>query len=100
MHLSGALVTVTLLWVPLFVYAQIAFSITQKKSLTCDQPGYPSCYSAGYSAGLLNTRIGCIDMLLNSTANSSQVDNFCSGYSIAAQQMLQQQKFGIPAPVR
>ena len=100
MRLSGALITVTLLWVLQFVYAQTAFSTTQKHSLTCDQPGYPSCYSTGYSTGLLNTRMSCSSMLLNSTANSSQVNGYCSGYRVAEQQMLQQQKFGIPAPGR
>lgn len=100
MHLSGALITVTLLWVLEFVYAQTAFSTTQKQILTCDQLGYPSCYSTGYSTGLLNTRISCSSMLLNSTATSSQVANYCSGYRVAAQHMLQQQqKFGIPAPI-
>jgi tetratricopeptide (TPR) repeat protein len=32
---------------------------TQKPILTCDQPGNPSCYSIGYSKGLLNTRLSC-----------------------------------------
>jgi hypothetical protein len=92
--------------VPVIIYkgyieTQTAFSTTQKQILTCDQPGYPSCYSTGYSPGLLNTRISCSSMLLNSTATSSQVDNYCLGYRVAAQHMLQQQqKFGIPAPVR
>ena len=66
-------------------------SHTQKPILTCDQPGYTSCYSLGYSKGLLNTRTSC-SAALNSfaIANPSQVDNFCSGYRIAAQQALQQ----------
>jgi tetratricopeptide (TPR) repeat protein len=32
---------------------------TQKPILTCDQPGHPSCYSIGYSNGLINTRLWC-----------------------------------------
>jgi len=67
---------------------------TQKPILTCDQPGHPSCYSLGYSKGLLNTQTSCSAATLNSfvIANSSQVNNFCSGYRIAAQQALQQQR--------
>jgi hypothetical protein len=67
---------------------------TQKPVLTCDQPGYPSCYSLGYSKGLLNTQTSCSAATLNSfvIANPSQVNNFCSGYRIAAQQALQQQR--------
>ena len=67
---------------------------TQKPILTCDQPGHPSCYSLGYSKGLLNTQTSCSAATLNSfvIANPSQVDNFCSGYRIAAQQALQQQR--------
>ncbi|MGB8935807.1 MAG: tetratricopeptide repeat protein [Candidatus Nitrosopolaris sp.] len=43
---------------------------TQKtRNLTCDQPGHTSCYSIGYSNGLLNTRVSCSTMLLNSSAN-------------------------------
>ena len=69
---------------------------TQKtRYLTCDQPGHPSCYSIGYSTGLLNTRISCSTMLLNSSANPSQIKNYCLGYSVAAQYVLQQQ----PPPV-
>ena len=66
---------------------------TQKPILTCDQPGHPSCYSLGYSKGLLHSRVSCSAATLNSfvIANSSQVDNFCSGYEVAAQQALQQQ---------
>jgi hypothetical protein len=67
---------------------------TQKPILTCDQPGHPSCYSLGYSKGLLNTQTSCSAATLNSfvIANSSQVNNFCSGYRVAAQQALQQQR--------
>jgi len=36
------------------------------RNLTCDQPGHTSCYSIGYSTGLLNTRVSCSTMLLNS----------------------------------
>jgi len=67
---------------------------TQKPILTCDQLGHPSCYSLGYSKGLLNTQTSCSAATLNSfvIANPSQVNNFCSGYRIAAQQALQQQR--------
>ena len=66
----------------------------QKPILTCDQPGHPSCYSIGYSKGLLNNRLSCSATTLNSfiLANTSQVNNFCSGYRIAAQQILQQHR--------
>ena len=66
---------------------------TQKPVLTCDQPGHVSCYDLGYSKGLLNTQISCSAATLNSfvIANPSQVNNFCSGYRVAAQQALQQQ---------
>ncbi len=76
------------------VYAQTVFSITQKPILTCDQPGHPSCFSIGYSKGLLNTRVSCSATTLNSfvAANASQVNNFCSGYRVAEQQVLQQQR--------
>lgn len=95
MHLSGALITTMSLVVVLqLVYAQTVFSTTQKPILTCDQPGHASCYSLGYSKGLLNTQVGCSATTLNSfvIANPSQVNNFCSGYRIAAQQALQQQR--------
>ena len=67
---------------------------TQKPVLTCDQPGQASCYSLGYSKGLLNTETSCTAATLNSfvIANPSQVNNFCSGYRVAAQQALQQQR--------
>src|SRR5215813_12966402 len=59
---------------------------TQKtRNLTCDQPGHTSCYSIGYSTGLLNTRISCSTMLVNSSANPSQINNYCLGYNVAAQ---------------
>jgi hypothetical protein len=62
--------------------------------LTCDQPGYGSCYSLGYSKGLLNSRLSCSAAALNSfvIANPSQGNDFCSGYRIAEQQALQQQQ--------
>jgi hypothetical protein len=67
---------------------------TQEPVLTCDQPGYGSCYSLGYSKGFLNSRLSCSAATLNSfvIANPSQVNDFCSGYRIAAQQALQQQQ--------
>jgi hypothetical protein len=122
MHLSGALITIMFSVVVLqSVYAQTVFSTaqsdfgyylqihattapppsyptknthTQKPILTCDQPGQASCYSLGYTKGLLNTQLGCSAATLNSfvIANSSQVNNFCSGYRVAAQQALQQQR--------
>jgi tetratricopeptide (TPR) repeat protein len=61
------------------------------RNLTCDQPGHTSCYSIGYSNGLLNTRVSCSTMLLNTSANPSQINNYCLGYKVAAQHMLQQQ---------
>jgi hypothetical protein len=66
---------------------------TQKPILTCDQPGHASCYSLGYSKGILHSRVSCSATLTLSfvIANPSQVDNFCSGYREAAQQALQQQ---------
>ena len=66
----------------------------QKPILICDQPRHPSCYSIGYSKGFLNTRVSCSATTLNSfvLANSSQVNNFCSGYRVAQQQALQQQR--------
>ena len=67
---------------------------TQKPTLTCDQPGHASCYSLGYSKGLLNSRLSCSAATLNSfvIADPSQVNNFCSGYRVAAQQALQRQR--------
>ena len=66
----------------------------QTPILTCDQPGHPSYYSIGYSQGLLNTRLSCNATTVNSfvIANPSQVNNFCSGYRVAAQQALQQHR--------
>jgi hypothetical protein len=94
MHLSGALIMIMFFVVLQLVYAQTVFSTTQKPILTCDQAGHPSCYSLGYSKGLLNTQASCSAATLNSfvIANLSQVNNFCSGYRVAAQQALQQQR--------
>jgi len=95
MRLSGALMaTMSLVVVLQLVYSQTVFSITQKPILTCDQPGHASCYSLGYAKGLLNTQEGCSAKTLNLfvIANPSQISNFCSGYRIAAQQALQQQR--------
>jgi hypothetical protein len=66
----------------------------QQKILTCDHTGQPSCYSIGSSKGQLNTQLSCSTTTVNSfvSANASQVNNFCSGYRIAAQQALQQQR--------
>jgi hypothetical protein len=94
MHLSGALITIMFFVVLQLVYTQTVFSTTQKPILTCDQPGHASCYSIGYSKGLVNTQASCSATTLNSfvIANPSQVNNFCSGYRVAAQQALQQQR--------
>jgi hypothetical protein len=32
--------------------------------IQCDQPGYPSCYSAGYSNGQANPRAGCPNVIV------------------------------------
>jgi tetratricopeptide (TPR) repeat protein len=64
--------------------------VQKTRNLTCDQPGHTSCYSIGYSNGLLNTRVSCSTMLLNTSANPSQINNYCLGYKVAAQHMLQQ----------
>ena len=63
--------------VPQLVYGQTVFSPKQKPILTCDQPGHASCYSLGYSKGLLNTQTSCNAATLNSfvIANPSQVNN-------------------------
>src|SRR5215469_14509073 len=72
---------------------------TQKKrNLTCDQPGHTSCYSTGYSTGLLNTRISCSTMLVNSSVNPSQINNYCLGYNVSAQHALQQQPRPLSSP--
>jgi len=76
----------TLVGVIPILYSQTAFSQT---TLNCDLPGHPSCYSSGYSFGLVNRGISCISTLLKGTP--TQVNNYCSGY-MAAQQQLQQQK--------
>ncbi len=72
--------------------SQLTNTHKQKPILTCDQPGQPSCYSIGYSKGFLNTRFSCSAASLNFVANPSQVDNFCLGYRVAAQQALQKQR--------
>ena len=69
------------------LYTQTAFSQT---TLNCDQSGHSSCYSSGYSAGLLNKGVSCNTTLLRGTL--TQVNNYCSGYNAAQQQQLQQQK--------
>jgi hypothetical protein len=96
----------TLLGVYPIACTQTAFSQVpqQKQILTCDHPGYPSCYSLGYAAGLLNrgTFSSCSNLLLNSLRSATYtiyytyyytivVDNYCSGFS-AAQQQQQQHK--------
>ncbi len=78
---------------------QTAFSqlLHQKQILTCDHPGYPSCYSLGYAAGLLTrgTFSSCSGVLLNSLGSITYtivVNNYCSGFSAAQQQQQQQHK--------
>jgi hypothetical protein len=87
--ISSVVAAVETNWVLQLVYTQTAFSMTQKQILICDQPEHPSCYSIGYSNGLFNTRLSCSTMLLNSSANPSQINNYCLGYKVAAQHVLQ-----------
>ena len=102
-----ALIMLTLVGVIPIACTQTAFSQVpqQKQILTCDHPAYPSCYSLGYSAGLLNrgTFSSCSDLLLNSLRSATYtiyythyytivVDNYCSGFSAAQQQQQQQHK--------
>jgi len=67
------------------------FQQEQKQILTCDHTGQPSCYSTGYSAGLVNRGIDCSALLLKLSGNSTQVADYCSG-NRAAQQQLQQEQ--------
>src|SRR5215467_11368413 len=69
------------------LYSQKAFSQT---TLDCDLPGHPSCYSSGYTAGLVNKGVSCSSALLKGT--TTQVNDYCSGYTAAQQQQLQQQR--------
>lgn len=77
----------TLVGVIPILYSQTAFSQT---TLNCDLPGHPSCYSSGYTAGLVNKGVSCSSTLVKGT--TTQVNNYCSGYMAAQQQQLQQQK--------
>jgi len=70
----------TLVGVIPILYTQTAFS----------ELGHPSCYSSGYSAGLVNKGVSCSSTLLKGT--TTQVNNYCSGYMAAQQQQLQQQR--------
>jgi hypothetical protein len=81
---SNALALASLVGVIPILYAQTAFSQT---TLNCDLPGQPSCYSSGYSAGLVNKEVGCITTLPTGAGTPTQVNNYCSGY-IAAQRQL------------
>jgi hypothetical protein len=76
------------------VCAQTTFSQVpqQRQILNCDHSGFPSCYSAGYDAGLLSrgTFSSCSGSP-NSLGSPIQVHNYCSGFS-AAQQQQQQRK--------
>jgi hypothetical protein len=80
-------IMLTLVGVIPILYMQTAFSQT---TLNCDLPGHPTCYSSGYSAGLVNKGVSCSSTLLK--GSPTQVNNYCSGYNIAQQQQLQQQK--------
>lgn len=90
---TGDLIILTFIEAIPTVCTQTAFSQVpqQKQILTCDLRGHPSCHSTGYAAGLVNKGISCASSLLNWSGNTTQVDNYCSGYR-AAQQQLQQQK--------
>jgi hypothetical protein len=90
---TRALIMLTLVGLIPIVCTQTAFSqVPQPKQiLTCDLPGHPSCYSAGYAASLVNRGVSCSGSLLRSFGTSIQIDNYCSGWA-AAQQQLQQQK--------
>ena len=83
---TRVVIMLTLVGVIPILYTQTAFSQT---TLNCDRPGHPTCYSSGYSVGLVNRGISCISTLLRGT--TTQVNDYCSGY-MAAQQQLQQQK--------
>jgi hypothetical protein len=82
----------TLIGVIPFAYAQIAFSQMLKQILTCDHAGFPSCYSTGYNAGLINrgTFSSCSGSL-RSVGSPTQVNNYCLGFSAAQQQQQQQE---------
>ena len=77
----------TLVGIIPILYTQTAFSQT---ALSCDLPGHSSCYGSGYSAGLANKGVTCSSTLVSGTP--SQVNDYCSGYMVAQQQQLQQQK--------
>ena len=91
------LVTLMLLGVIPVGGIQIAFSHVpqQRQVLTCDNPGFPSCYSTGYNAGLLTRgSFSSCTGTINSLGSLTQVNNYCSGFS-AAQQQQQQQHVGL-----
>src|SRR5215467_8714908 len=69
------------------LYTQTAFS---QSTLNCDLSGHPSCYSSGYTAGLVNKGVSCTSALVKGT--TTQVNDYCSGYMAAQQQQLQQQR--------
>jgi hypothetical protein len=84
---TRVVIMLTLVGIIPILYTQTAFSQT---TLNCDLPGHPSCYSSGYSAGLVNKGVSCSSTLVSGTP--TQVNNYCSGYMAAQQQQLQQQK--------
>jgi hypothetical protein len=93
--MTGALIMLTLVGVIPILYTQTAFSQTpqqSKQSLACDLSGHPSCYSSGYSAGLVNKGVSCSSTLLSWAGTPAQVVNYCSGFMAAQQQQLQQQQ--------
>ena len=85
----------TLIGVISVACTQAAFSQIprEKQILTCDHPGFPTCYSIGYNAGLLNrgTFSSCSGFI-SSFGSPTQVNNYCSGFSAAQQQQQQQHK--------
>ncbi|MGA9150664.1 MAG: hypothetical protein WBZ36_08800 [Candidatus Nitrosopolaris sp.] len=84
---TRVMIMLTLVGVFPILYTQTAFSQT---TLNCDLPGHASCYSSGYSAGLVNKGVSCSSTLLKGT--TTQVNDYCSGYMAAQQQQLQQQR--------
>src|SRR5215472_4684335 len=85
-----ALIMVALVGVVLHAQTALSQIPQQKQMLTCDHSGQPSCYSAGYSAGLVNRGIDCSALLSKFSGSPTQIADYCSG-NRAAQQQLQQQ---------
>src|SRR5215469_9180442 len=68
---TRVVIMLTLVGVIPILFTQTAFSQT---TLNCDLPGHPSCYSSGYSAGLVNKGISCSTILIRGTL--TQVNNY------------------------